>query len=136
MEKNLIRWIVIHQHPFTIVEENYFINFVHSLHPSARIPTANTVKNRIMDCYKEDKIKIKALLKDIPGKVSFTMDCWTSPSAKSFLSLTAHFIDKNWKLKSIIIDFIQMNDSHTRNNIKDAFLLGINELSLENKVTN
>lgn len=118
------------------MEENYFINFIRSLHPSARIPTANTVKNRIMNCYEEDKIKIKALLKDIPGKVSFTMDCWTSPSAKSFLSLTAHFIDKNWKLKNVIIDFIQMNDSHTGNNIKNAFLLSIHELSLENKVIN
>ncbi|CAB4478569.1 unnamed protein product [Rhizophagus irregularis] len=91
MMKILIRWIVIHQHSFTIVEENYFINFVHSLHPSAKIPSADTIKNKIMTYYEEDKVKMKALLKDLP-------------------------------------------DSHTGSNIKDAFLLGISNMSLESKI--
>ncbi|CAB5351885.1 unnamed protein product [Rhizophagus irregularis] len=134
MMKILIRWIVIHQHSFTIVEENYFINFVHSLHPSAKIPSTDTIKNKIMTYYEEDKVKMKALLKDLPGKVSFTMDCWTSPSTKSFLSITAHFINKEWNLQNIIIDFIQTQDSHTGSNIKDAFLLGISNMSLESKI--
>jgi hypothetical protein len=77
---------------------------------------------------------MRALLKNLPGKVSFTMDCWTSPSTKSFLSITAHFINKEWELQNIIIDFIQMHDSHTGSNIKDAFILGISNMSLENKV--
>ncbi|CAB4376342.1 unnamed protein product [Rhizophagus irregularis] len=134
MMKILIRWIVIHQHSFTIVEENYFINFVHSLHPSAKIPSADTIKNKIMTYYEEDKVKMKALLKDLPSKVSFTMDCWTSPSTKSFLSITAHFINKEWNLQNIIIDFIQTQDLHTGSNIKDAFLLGISNMSLESKI--
>jgi len=134
MKKNLIKWIVIHQHPFTIAEENHFIKFVHSLNPSAKIPRADTIKNKIMVYYEADKIKIKAILKDLPGRVSFTMDCWTSPSTKSFLSITAHFIDKEWKLRNVIIDFIQMQDSHTGDNIKISFLLGISDMSLENKV--
>ncbi|CAB5351889.1 unnamed protein product [Rhizophagus irregularis] len=134
MIKILIRWIVIHQHSFTIVEENYFINFVHSLHPSAKIPSADTIKNKIMTYYEKDKVKMKALLKDLPGKVSFTMDCWTSPSTKSFLSITAHFINKEWNLQNIIIDFIQTQDSHMGSNIKDAFLLGISNMSLESKI--
>ncbi|GBC30168.2 zinc finger BED domain-containing protein RICESLEEPER 2-like [Rhizophagus irregularis DAOM 181602=DAOM 197198] len=132
--KILIRWIVIHQHSFTIVEENCFINFVYSLYPSAKIPSADTIKNKIMTYYEEDKVKMKALLKDLPGKVSFTMDCWTSPSTKSFLSITAHFINKEWNLQNIIIDFIQTQDSHTGSNIKDAFLLGISNMSLESKI--
>ncbi|CAB4377038.1 unnamed protein product [Rhizophagus irregularis] len=87
-----------------------------------------------MTYYEEDKVKMKALLKDLPGKVSFTMDCWTSPSTKSFLSITAHFINKEWNLQNIIIDFIQTQDSHTGSNIKDAFLLGISNMSLESKI--
>ena len=134
MKEKLIRWIVINQHPFTIVEEDHFINFVYSLYPSVRLPTADTIKNKIMAYYEVDKVKMEAILKDLPGKVSFTTDCWTSPSTKSFLSLTAHFINKEWKLQSVIIDFIQMLGSHTGNNIKHAFLLGIKNMSLENKV--
>lgn len=134
MKQSLIKWIVIHQHPFTIVEEDYFIKFVYSLHPSANIPTADTIKNKIIGYYQEDKLKIEAILKDSPGRISFTTDCWTSPSTKSFLSLTAHFISKEWELKNIIIDFIQTQDSHTGINLMNAFLLGIKNMSLENKV--
>ena len=134
MKKNLIRWIVINQHPFTIVEEDHFITFLHSLYPLVRLPTADTIKNKIMAYYEADKVKMETILKDLPGKISFTTDCWTSPSTKSFLSLTAHFINKEWELQNIIIDFIQIQDSHTEVNIKNAFLIGIKKMSFENKV--
>jgi hypothetical protein len=111
MKQKLIRWIIINQHPFMIVEEEHFINFVHSLYPLAKLPTADTIKNKIMAYYETEKVKMKDILKDLLGKVSFTTDCWTSPFAKSFLSLTAHFINKEWKLQNIIIDFIQMQNS-------------------------
>ena len=134
MKKNLIRWIVINQYLFTIVEKDYFITFIHSLYSSVRLPTADTIKNKIIAYYKANKIKMKTILKDLPDKISFTTDCWTSPSTKSFLSLTAHFINKEWELQNIIIDFIQMQDSHTGVNIKNAFLIGIKKMSLENKI--
>jgi len=47
-----------------------------------------------MAYYETEKVKMKDILKDLLGKVSFTTDCWTSPFAKSFLFLTAHFINK------------------------------------------
>ena len=75
MKKNLIRWIVINQHPFTIVEKDHFITFVHSLYSLVRLPTADTIKNKIMAYYKVDKVKMKIILKDLSDKISFTTDC-------------------------------------------------------------
>ncbi|RGB26716.1 hypothetical protein C1646_800108 [Rhizophagus diaphanus] len=72
----------------------------------AKIPSADTIKNKIMTYYEEDKVKMKALLKNLP----------------------------EWKLQNIIIDFIQTQDSHTGSNIKDAFLLGISNMSLKSKI--
>ena len=134
MLDQLVRWIVINQHPFTIVEEENFIDFVRDLNNDAIIPTADTIKNKIVNFYETDKEKIKSILQTVPGKISFTTDAWTSPSFKSFLSLTAHFIDKDWKLRSIIIDFVQMYGSHAGSEIKDAFVLGLESFSIENKV--
>ena len=108
MLKSLIKWIVINQHPFTIVEEPNFINFVHTLYPDAMLVSADTVKRKIIDLYKTNISKIQEVFKNIPGKISFTIDIWTSPSNKSFLSLTAHYIDKNWELKNVLVDFIQI----------------------------
>ena len=87
-----------------------------------------------MKFYEDDKEKIKNILKSISGKISFTTDCWTSPSSKSFMSITAHFIDDDWNLKHLLLDFIEINDSHTGQNLKNAFVLGLEKFSIENKV--
>ena len=76
MKNNLIKWIVIHQHPFTIIEENNFINFIHTLYPTLQIPTADIIKSQILKFYKKDKEKIKSILMNLLGKIFFTTDCW------------------------------------------------------------
>ena len=87
-----------------------------------------------MKFYKDDKEKVKNILKTISGKILFTTDCWTSSSSKSFMSITAHFIDNDWNLKHLLLDFIEINDSHTEQNLKNAFVLGLENFSIENKV--
>jgi hypothetical protein len=131
---NLVKWIVVHQHPFTVVEELHFLNYTHSLHPTAKIPTADTIKSYITNFYVTDKEKLQNILSNLPGKISFTIDCWTSPSVKSFLAITAHFINKDWELQHTLLDFIEMFDSHTAQNLKEAFLSGLEHFSIENKV--
>jgi hypothetical protein len=87
-----------------------------------------------MKFYEDDKEKIKNILINLPGKISFTTDCWTSPSTKSFMSITAHFINEEWKLKHVLLDFIEIFESHTGQNLKNAFVLGLETFEIENKV--
>ena len=61
-----------------------------------------------MNLYEINISKVQESFKNIIGKISFTIDIWTSPSAKSFLSLTVHYIDNNWKLRNVLVDFIQI----------------------------
>jgi hypothetical protein len=102
----------VHQHMFTIVKENNFINYICSLHPSTEIPSADTVKSCIMKYYEQDKEKIKDILTNLSTKISFTTDCWISPSGKSFMAITAYFIDNDWILQHILLDFIEIHKSH------------------------
>ena len=134
MRNKLIEWIITSQQPFTVVEEPSFLDFVHSLHPSALIPSADTIKRNIFNLYETKIVKVKDFFQKVPGKISFTTDIWTSPSNKAFLSLTAHFINTEWKLQNIIVDFIQIYGSHTGENIKNTFVFGLENLSIENKV--
>ena len=61
-----------------------------------------------MDLYTVNIDKMQESFQDILGKISFTLDVWTSPSTKSFLAITAHYIDKDWKLRNVLVDFIQI----------------------------
>ena len=87
-----------------------------------------------MELYNGNISQIQKFLQETPGKLLFTIDIWTSPSAKAFLTITTHYIDKNWKLQNILIDFIQIFGSHSGENIKDVFVTGLQNLSIQNKV--
>jgi len=108
MLKGLVEWIIINQRPFTIVEEPKFIDYIHTLNPDAILISADTIKRKIMDLYTVNIDKMQESFQDILGKISFTLDVWTSPSTKSFLAITAHYIDKDWKLRNVLMDFIQI----------------------------
>ena len=108
MQKKLIQWIVLSQQPFTIVKEISFQNFVNTLYPAIKLPSANTIKNHIINIYNSEIKKIKEIMQNISEKILYTIDIWISSAAKSFLTITAYFIDKEWKLQSILFDFVQI----------------------------
>ncbi|GBC07730.1 hypothetical protein RclHR1_07660006 [Rhizophagus clarus] len=134
MKNNLYKWIINNQHSFTVVEEPEFIILIQSLCPTAELISADTVKRSIMDLYISNKDQIQELLMEIPGKISFTTDIWTSPSTKAFLAITAHYVDKNWKLQNLLIDFVQIFGQHTGENIKNTFVSALQNLSIHTKV--
>ncbi|GES72958.1 zinc finger BED domain-containing protein RICESLEEPER 2-like [Rhizophagus clarus] len=134
MKNNLYKWIINNQHSFTVVEEPEFIILIQSLCPTAELISADIVKRSIMDLYISNKDQIQELLMEIPGKISFTTDIWTSPYTKAFLAITAHYVDKNWKLQNLLIDFVQIFGQHTGENIKNTFVSALQNLSIHTKV--
>jgi hypothetical protein len=67
-------------------------------------------------------LTIYLIKKDNVGKISFTLDAWTSSNVISFLGITCHFIDSDWNLKDVLLDFIYLTGSHTGENIMKEFL--------------
>jgi hypothetical protein len=69
------------------------------------------------------------------SKISFTIDAWTSLNNNSFLGITAHWVTENWELKSFLLDFIKLEESHSGANIKEAFLKSLRNFNIESKVS-
>ena len=40
----------------------------------------------------------------------------------SFLGITYHYIDSDWKLKDILVDFICLEGSHSGENLANSFI--------------
>ncbi|GES87433.1 zinc finger BED domain-containing protein RICESLEEPER 2 [Rhizophagus clarus] len=72
MKNNLYKWIINNQHSFTVVKEPEFIILIQSLHSTAELIFADTVKQSIIDLYISNKNQIQELLMEISGKISFT----------------------------------------------------------------
>ncbi|CAB5307411.1 unnamed protein product [Rhizophagus irregularis] len=120
--KKLAIWIAADDLPFTTVESPEFGYLINICNPLTRIPTADTVKNDILKIFKNYQTKIQNLLQNVSGKISFALDAWTSPNILGFLGITCHYIDANWKLRDILLDFIYLEGSHSGENLANAFL--------------
>ncbi|WVY98387.1 hypothetical protein V8G54_030538 [Vigna mungo] len=67
----------------------------------------NTLRREIWKLYEEEKAKLKMFLSKHCERVCLTTDTWTSIQNLNYMSLTAHFIDNDWKLQKKILNFSQ-----------------------------
>ncbi|KZV39550.1 zinc finger BED domain-containing protein RICESLEEPER 2-like [Dorcoceras hygrometricum] len=103
--KALARMIVIDELPFKFVEGEGFRSFMAMVCPRFIIPSRWTVARDCVDLYTSEKKNLKSLLNKSSQRVCLTTDTWTSIQNINYMCLTAHFIDKNWKLQKRIINF-------------------------------
>ncbi|CAB5091420.1 unnamed protein product [Rhizophagus irregularis] len=102
---------------------------------AVEIPSADTVRNDILNLYNNYRTNMKNKLQNVPGKLSFTLDCWTSMNTVAFLGITCYYIDINWNIHDILVDFVHLSGSHTEENLAKAFLSCVdNEFNIFNKI--
>ena len=132
--KKLIRMFVMHEYPFAMVEHEGFIDFIKSLRPSFELKSRITLRKGIMETYLEEKKKVYDMFGLLSCRISATMDLWTSRQNKSYLCVTAHFIDDDWNLKKKIINFMHMGGRHTGVNLCNTFIKNMIDWNIDRKL--
>lgn len=134
MREAMAHWILMHEHPFTIVEEEGFNMMQRRGMPMWEKVSRNTIKKDCEQVYEIEKKKLKSLLKGI-GKISLTTDMWRSTNQKlEYMVLTGHFIDSNWKLQKRVLNFVHLPPPHRGVEIADCIYKCTKEWGIENKV--
>ena len=118
-----------------IVKKTVFYEFIKTFYPAAKFPTANTIKNNIMEYHKTEIKKIQEKLQNNSSQISYTTDTWTFISIEAFLSITAYFIDSNWKMQSIILNFVPISGAHSGENLKNSFVACLKNFAIQTKVS-
>ena len=77
---------------------------------------------------------MKQQLAQIPGIVCLTSDCWTTCTNIGFISLTAHYVNKDWKLKSKIFSFAHMQPPHIGYDLSLKVLYFLKDWGMERKI--
>ena len=44
-----------------------------------------------------------------------------------FLDITAHYIDSDWNLKDVLVDFVYLAESHSGENLAQAFVKSLQD---------
>lgn len=105
--------IIMHDLPFQFVEYKGLRAMLQYLYPDVELISRNTAKAICLKMYEKEKAKIKNMVTACPGRISLTSDLWSSLTSDGYLCLTAHFVDKNWKLQKRILNFCNMPPPHT-----------------------
>lgn len=89
------------------------------IQPKFLIPSRNTLRHDCYDLYMEEKSKLKKYFSETSPRVCLTTDTWTSCQNLSYMCLTAHFVDADWKLQKKILNFCQIS-GHSAEIIRKA----------------
>jgi hypothetical protein len=62
------------------------------------------------------------------------MDMWTSPNSFSFMGVTAHYVDQDFRLHNMLLDFIHVNEKHTGEQLALHLDNCVNSIGIKDKV--
>ncbi|XP_022728849.1 zinc finger BED domain-containing protein RICESLEEPER 2-like [Durio zibethinus] len=113
MREAAAHWILMHEHPFSIIEEKDFNMMQKRGMPEWEKVSRNTIKKNCMQVYEAEKKKLKALLKTV-NKISLTTDLWKSSNQK------IEYMGIENKVFTLSVDNASSNDVAIRI-LKDTF---------------
>ncbi|CAN7030240.1 unnamed protein product, partial [Brassica oleracea var. botrytis] len=89
-----------------------------------------TITRDTVTLYKAEKTALETILCQNRQALSFTTDIWTAITTLSYMVITAHFIDMNWRLHRRIISFSPIPD-HKGETIANQFLRSLDDWGIE-----
>ena len=116
--------------PAAIVEGEGFKRLLSYLEPGYIIPLAVHVMDIVRRKFAVAKEKLERILSANESKYAITTDIWTSVSNDAYISLTLHFIDNSWELKSYTLVTYSFPEQHTGDNIVEKLKEVINEYNI------
>ncbi|GAA6085198.1 E3 SUMO-protein ligase ZBED1 isoform X2 [Tachysurus ichikawai] len=117
LKKHLLEMIVTDLQTPTLVEEYGYRRFMNALNPSAyRALSASEMRKELVNMYVSTKRKVMDAVRTAIYPV-LSAELWISSKEESYLTVTCHFIDNKWKLKSYTLDTAQLLGEHTPENV-------------------
>ena len=127
-------WVLMHEHPFTILEEEGFNLMMKRAVPEWKKISRATAKNDCMQVYELEKNKLRNKLKNVE-RVSITTDLWKSKNQKiEYMVITGHWIDSDWKLQKRVLSFVHIPPPHRGVEIASSIFKSAKEWGIEHKI--
>ena len=126
--------IIKHNLPFSFVEYEGIRKVFSYLNSYVKHISRNTSKANVLKLYKKEKDDVKNKLKSIPSRICLTSDLWTSITNEGYICLMVHYVDENWELKNIILNFCHMPPPHMGTLLSEKILSFLEEWGIEKKI--
>ncbi|XP_021747940.1 zinc finger BED domain-containing protein RICESLEEPER 2-like [Chenopodium quinoa] len=132
--KLFARAILKHGYSLSIVEHEGFRELHTYLNSKVRTISRNTILKWCMTEHDVLKQYVRNTFKALSSKVSLTCDVWTACTTRGYLSLMAHFVDNDWKLRSKVLNFRHFPPPHNGHEIYNLVFSLIKDWGIERKI--
>ncbi|KAJ8880984.1 hypothetical protein PR048_017457, partial [Dryococelus australis] len=101
--------ICVDNQPFSVVENQGFVRMMNVAEPKYKLPTRKHLyKTVVPEMYEKVKVKIENILEPVQY-VSNMTNMWLSIANNYYLSITAHFLDDNYKMQHVCLECTQLH---------------------------
>ncbi|KAJ8353306.1 hypothetical protein SKAU_G00208730 [Synaphobranchus kaupii] len=118
--------------PISTVDSEGFRELINFLEPGYRIPSRGTITTRIEARFNESKAELKTQL--ATTNVALTTDCWSALTTESYITVTCHYIEQNWQVKSAVLLTESMSVRHTADNLAEKLNQSMESWGLTGRV--
>ena len=104
--------------PMSVVGSKHFRSMVNILtggtyeSPTRKYYTDTLLPKMMEDCTEQVKKEIEGI-----NGIGLTTDAWTSLATESYITYTAHYITKEWEMKSRVLSTHSTEERHTADNL-------------------
>ncbi|QRW13009.1 AC9 transposase [Ceratobasidium sp. AG-Ba] len=134
----LVDWAVTTDQPLNVVESLEFCDFILYCGQGGikdnNIPHRDKLATAAWAMYLLEKARIDKEMKNARGRVSLTSDLWSDSNLRSFMAVTAHYINECGDLKDHLISFRKIEGRHTGENVANALFSVLQESSIAKQV--
>ena len=130
-DTQILRMIISLRLPFRCVHNVELQRAFKCLDASADLPSANTIKHRIITRHQEIRPMLLAKFPRDGTKISLSCDGWSSKNRQSYLAINAYFIGKDWEYYEVLLAFRHIQGHHTGTRIADILEEEINFHEIE-----
>ena len=118
--------------PIYTVEKPGFKHMIHKLNPRYELPSRKYFSTQaIPTLYTEVRDDIFSVLQNATH-YTMTTDLWTSRATEPYITVTIHYVNSEWDLKSVCLDTVALFEDHTAQNIAHSItdILGNLEIDI------
>ncbi|KAM4557777.1 E3 SUMO-protein ligase ZBED1-like [Odontesthes bonariensis] len=130
--KRIVNMIVKDMLPLSVADGEGFRELMGFIEPGYRIPSRKTFTNRLEQQYAEKKAELKEKLAS--ADVALTTDCWTALTTESYITVTCHYIEEDWQVKSAVLLTESFSDKHTADNLAEKLKESVDDWGLAGRV--
>ena len=99
----IVEMIAVDMRPIRIVKCNEFLRLMNFVEPGYHVPSTTHISSLIERRFTQLESKLRAKLSDEAESLSLTSDIWTSHANDSYITVSCHYVSRQWQMKSFML---------------------------------